>query len=91
MQLCKRRPRPLSIERAKELLGEHKTLMANEVVIGWKKAGICRMCGKSSMHAHRCKACGWDVCEDHYDKGSGMCLICKNDMDRGKRGVPSHA
>jgi hypothetical protein len=39
------------------------------------KIGVCRICGK--MGKYTCILCGKLVCEDDYDKGMRICVICK--------------
>ena len=40
---------------------------------------LCVVCGKIAEHA--CRLCGKIVCNDHYDKKSGLCL----DHAKGRR------
>ncbi|MFP3215041.1 MAG: hypothetical protein RXR32_00610 [Candidatus Micrarchaeota archaeon] len=36
---------------------------------------LCYICGKPAKHV--CKLCGRHVCEEHYDKETGLCINCK--------------
>jgi len=38
--------------------------------------GICEICGKPAVA--RCRLCGREVCEEHYDRSTGLCTICLN-------------
>jgi hypothetical protein len=38
-----------------------------------RKCQICNM----KMARYSCKMCGAPVCEDDYDKESGLCIACK--------------
>lgn len=49
---------------------------------------ILRKCEVCNLRIARysCKYCGKSVCEDDYDKNSGLCIICK--QKGGKNGMP---
>ncbi len=38
--------------------------------------GLCEICRKPAIAT--CRLCGRRVCEDHYDKATGLCTICLN-------------
>jgi hypothetical protein len=45
------------------------------------RASLCHICKKVSRNT--CSMCGRPVCEEHYDKLTGLCYTCK----AGKRGM----
>jgi hypothetical protein len=40
--------------------------------------GYCEICGRRAVA--RCKICGRLVCEEHYDKKRGICVICAQSL-----------
>ncbi|MBU4501939.1 MAG: hypothetical protein KKA79_05050 [Nanoarchaeota archaeon] len=36
----------------------------------------CQICNKKIAN-NKCKKCGRNVCEDHYDPSTGVCSVCK--------------
>jgi len=36
----------------------------------------CRVC-KQKISKYNCKMCGNSVCENCYDKATGLCIVCK--------------
>ncbi|HHF55987.1 MAG TPA: orotate phosphoribosyltransferase [Thermoplasmatales archaeon] len=37
--------------------------------------GLCSICGKAGK-MFSCRLCGKNVCSEHYDFASGMCITC---------------
>ncbi|OYT63055.1 MAG: hypothetical protein B6U69_00085 [Thermofilum sp. ex4484_15] len=40
----------------------------------------CEICGKEVTETYTCKLCGRRVCKEDFDKGSGICEICKETL-----------
>jgi len=45
-----------------------------------KKLILCQICEKN-IAKNTCEMCGLTVCDDDYDRASGLCMSCR----RGKR------
>jgi len=39
-------------------------------------AGLCDVCNKPSTHLNTCWRCGARVCDEHFDKKTGLCVRC---------------
>ncbi len=38
--------------------------------------GLCYICGKAGI-LHTCRICGKNVCGEHFDFSTGLCMNCK--------------
>ncbi|MCD6522212.1 MAG: hypothetical protein J7K68_00535 [Candidatus Diapherotrites archaeon] len=56
--------------------------------------GLCDICGKPAK-LYTCWRCGRRVCEKHFDKSTGLCVICSKEkrekgvVEPGQLFVPS--
>lgn len=46
--------------------------------------GICQLC-ESAEARHACDRCGRVVCDEHFDRESGLCIDCARDVSRSER------
>ncbi len=47
-------------------------------------AGLCSICEIGSV-VDGCDRCGRLVCEDHYDRKSGLCVECSREISQSER------
>ncbi|WP_200840293.1 hypothetical protein [Natrialba sp. INN-245] len=47
-------------------------------------SGLCQIC-ESRPAQERCDNCGTMACEQHYERGLGLCADCAAQADPGRR------